>query len=502
MKLKSGEQQEKENKSKKIILGLLIFMILMIIVLIVAILLLKQAENSKLKIYIDDVAKNVTTDFIINDEDSNETYFSINRIINYISDYEMINSSYKQFNNDGKQFYIDSKDELAMFEVGSNIIYKSKSKEKLNFDEYKIKDKIIEKNNKYYGTAEAIQVAFNMSIIYNNNNNSIYFYTLSNLVSYYSSYIESYGYVEISKDFATQKAIIKDRIVVKDANGKYRLLSTNNLKTPIGDKYNKLIYIENTEEFIATNDIGTGIISLDGEVKIRLRYDEVGLIDAQNQLYYVVNNEKYGVLGQNGKVLLKAEYEDIGINRNLFPYANVKNDLFLYDNCILLKKDDKWGIADKNGNIILNFEYDQLGYVEYVPTVTQTTQSNKNKTNNVTVINNRSIDNVVVITDIYGIVIGKDDKYGVVDYLGKVIIPCEFDKIYSITNEEKDEFYLESGNRVKKLTSYLEENKIYVQKSNSNQVNETIENAVHYNKTNDVNVVNNNSKLNQAVIIM
>lgn len=107
----------------------------------------------------------------------------------------------------------------------------------------------------------------------------------------------------------------------------------------------------------------------------------------------------------------------------------------------------------------MNIEYDELGYVEKVA---QKVDSKKNQ--QVTVAE-KSINNVIVIPSIEGIVVGKDSKYGIVNKIGKVIIPCEFDKIYSITNEGEDEIYLEKGNRVYELMDYLRENRIDIETS-------------------------------------
>ena len=51
-----------------------------------------------------------------------------------------------------------------------------------------------------------------------------------------------------------------------------------------------MIYLESTQEFIATNEGKTGVLSIDGETKIGLRYEDVGLIDDTLGLYYTKNN--------------------------------------------------------------------------------------------------------------------------------------------------------------------------------------------------------------------
>ena len=98
--------------------------------------------------------------------------------------------------------------------------------------------------------------------------------------------------------------------------------------------------------------------------------------------------------------------------------------------------------SDKNGNQILDTVYDSIGYI--AGTKKDTAENN-----------------LAVIPDIEGIVVCKDEKYGIVNSRGKFIAPCSFDKIYSITNLGKDTYYLTYGTQTITLEDY--------QKLNGNQ---------------------------------
>jgi len=74
---------------------------------------------------------------------------------------------------------------------------------------------------------------------------------------------------------------------------------------------------------------------------------------------------------------------------------------------------------------------------------------------------------VVLIDDIDGIVVGKDKKYGVVNSTGDSLIPCEFDKIYSITNAGEDVYYLEQGDKTILLDDYIKEYNLKSYKNNT-----------------------------------
>ena len=111
----------------------------------------------------------------------------------------------------------------------------------------------------------------------------------------------------------------------------------------------------------------------------------------------------------------------------------------------------------------------------------------------------------MLIPYIKGIVIGKGGKYGVSDSIGKVIIPCEFDRIYSITDEGKEEFYLEQDGRVIKLDRYLEENKIKVEipvpsaQTFEENTNQTENNVVNTNQIINNTVTNTNQTVNNTI---
>ena len=136
------------------------------------------------------------------------------------------------------------------------------------------------------------------------------------------------------------------------------------------------------------------------------------------------------------------EYEKIGLDLSKFPRNNITNNMLLFDNCIPVMKNGKWGLFDKNGNQILDTVYDSIGYI--AGTKKDTAENN-----------------LAVIPDIEGIVVCKDEKYGIVNSRGKFIAPCSFDKIYSITNLGKDTYYLTYGTQTITLEDY--------QKLNGNQ---------------------------------
>lgn len=345
MELRSEEKQEKESKGRKIIVAIIILLIALIIITAVAIALLQQKENEKTKLSVNGKSVDFSRITMIRDSNTGENYYSIKSVAQLVG-YSFYNGGYKKYSEDKTKCYVECEAEVATLEENSNKIIKSNSKEKTNFTEYTTKKPVASHNGVLYINAEAVKIAFNTIVSIDKNTNTIIFNSLPYLANYYKTSVKSLGYSGISDDFNTQKSILYNMLVVKK-DDKYGVISTSGTSVIIGNKYNNITYIDCTNEFVVTSDSQTGTLTAEGETKIGLRYDEIGLLDLKNGLYYAKSGKKYGVLNSNGKVLVRLEYDEIGIDRSYFPIANMDNDLFLFNNCIPLKRDGKWGIADK-----------------------------------------------------------------------------------------------------------------------------------------------------------
>lgn len=481
MELISEEEKKKEGKSKKIIITIIIALVVILVILLTAIFAIHQALDEENKLSIDGKKYKMPANFMISQE--NTTYLSINNLAAYIEEYKFYNGEYKEYTEDKTRGYVQCKDEVAVFKAGSNEMYKNNSQDNLNLDYFELELPIILYNSELYASINDIGKIFNSNVFLKQENNTLVVQTMPYLISYYKTQVKKYGYDDIIEEFNAQKAVNYGMLVVKKDNN-YGVISTENYYGIIGTKYEKINFLESTKQFIVTSEGKTGLISADGHKIIDLKYDDVGLIDTKCGLYYAKNNDLMGVLNGNGKVVINIEYNSLGFDRKNFPYDNVKNNMFLYENCIPIMKYEiktgkdkegkpveikieKWGLADKLGNILLSTQYDNIGYVEVNTS-------------------DRSINNAIIIPKIKGLVIGKGEKYGVVNSIGKFIIPCEFDKIYSITTEGKDEFYLEQDTKVIKLDKYITDNKIEIEglnddKNNTNTLTNSMNTSVEEN---------------------
>lgn len=493
MELLEESKKKKEGKGKKIVAISIVVLVIALIILITVIVAMQQAIDEQLKINVNGKKYKLPANLVITHDGT--TYLSISVLASYTG-YEFYNGEYKEYTEDREKGYVQCENEIATFSANSNAIYKTNAFNLQNLDYQALELPVVLQNDILYASIQDIGKILNSKVFFRQSDNTIIVQTMPYLISYYEKQVGQYGYDGLAEDFVTQKAVVYDMLVVKKEES-YGVVSTQDFSRIIGTRYEKMVFIESTQEFVVTSGGKTGLLSKDGESKIGLRYDEIGLIDTRQRLYYAKNDNLMGVLNGNGRVIVYLEYNALGFNRENFPYENVKNNMYVYDNCIPIMKlevrqtgtdkdgnpitveIERWGLADKLGNILLNTEYDSLGYVE---TSTQ----------------DRSINNVATIPKISGIVIGKDGKYGVVSSIGKMIIPIEFDRIYSITNEGKDEFYLEQDGRTIRLDKYISDNKIVVENAEETEENNqsstggntTITNGITNNTVNGINTNN------------
>ena len=501
MELYDGEKKAKEGRGKKIVAMSIVVLVILLVILLSVIVAINQSIDEALKLSINNKSYKMPSNLIITQGD--KTYIAISYLAGYVG-YKPYNGGYREYTEDTNKGYVECENEIAIFSVGSNVIYKNNAKDNLSFDAQTITAPVLAYNNILYASMEDIGKIFNLQIYFRQADNTLVIYTTPYLINYYKEQVKQYGYDGLAEEFNTQKAVASNMLIV-EKDEKYGVISSADYSTLIGARYEKIVYLESTNEFIVTSEGKTGLITATGENKIKLIYDDIGLIDTQYKLYYAKNNDLLGVLNGNGKVIVYLEYDGLGIERESFLYDSIMHNMFLYQNCIPIMKYEtreeinskgepvtiqikKWGLADKIGNILLRTEYDNIGYIGPNPL-------------------DKSINNVVIIPKIRGIVVGKEGKYGVVDSLGKMIIPCEYDKIYSITNEEKDEFYLEQEGRTIKLDRYITDNKIQVYEEkevinteeNTTNTNTTVDNTNNtVSNTVNTNTIDNNTTTNET----
>lgn len=434
------------NIKKIIIISIIVSVVILFVVLGIYMYVIYE-DSQTLKMIIDGKQVAMAKELFIFDEENDKTYISISDFAPLV-EYRYFQGEYNKHTEDSSKCYIQSRDEVAGFGLGSNRLYKVNPNDTTaNYEWYTINEAVKSNNGKLYCLEDAIEKACNLQFEYNKEKNRIRITTLGRLVANYQEIaVNNYGYAGIDTQFANTKAILQGMLVIKqtdkDASGKeiansakYGVTTLDN-KNIIGAKYDEITFEEMTQEFFVTSNKKVGILSNDGAQKIDLNYDEIKVLDNELRLYYVRNGNVKGVLDRNGQRIVYIEYNQIGINAALYPSNNITNNMLLFDNCIPVMRDEKWGIIDVKGNQILPLEFDSLGYIS---------GTRKGSSEN----------NLIIIPDIEGIVVCKNEKYGIVNSTGKLIAPYAFDRIYSITMSGKDTFYLTYGDQTITLEDYL-----------------------------------------------
>ena len=137
------------------------------------------------------------------------------------------------------------------------------------------------------------------------------------------------------------------------------ILSLKNLLG--GDERNKDVSSLKTYISVLENN-KWGVIDNNGNIVIDLVYDEMIIIPNRNEDVFVCtydvdyNNEKYQtkILDENGKEILK-QYENVEAIEN-----NDGSTVWYEDNVLRYKKDGKFGLIDFEGNEILEPEYENI----------------------------------------------------------------------------------------------------------------------------------------------
>jgi len=488
MDLLTNEPKIEDDKNRKLMKLILVIVGILVVISIILVCLIMYMQSSVLKVSINGETTTVGGTNGIREDifvfEDNTIYVPIKEFAKVIAGYEAQNGEYQKNTEDKNKCYIESINEIAMFSLGSNVIYKVKPND-TNYESFKIEHPVKKINNQLYISAEGISIACNVKFNYSKENNKITIQTLPALITAYTQIVMNRGYTGISEDFSSQKAILQDLIVVNQEKENTKKIGVINMQGDdvIGTKYDKITFIESTKEFLVTNNNKVGVLSINGDVKISLDNDELQLLDNDLKLYLATTNGKKGVLDEYGKVILYKEYDEIGVETTLFPSNNIENRYLLFDNAIPVKKDGKYGLYDKTGKEILPLNYSGFGYIN------STTKE-------------KSVNNLLIIPEYEGIVLSieygegqnKNKKYGIVNSLGEELVPFGLEEIYSVTSQGKEEYFVVYQGNELSLSKVK-----FNSTSTTNNQNTTEENNSNTNQTSEANsnTVDNTSQDNQ-----
>lgn len=403
---------KKQTKPIYKVLILLIICVLVIICIIFA--LLQSLKENRFFAIVDEKEVDISSAIELIKKVDDVTYINIKEYAK-LAGYEYHDGEYKGFSLDKSKCYVQKGNETASFYIDENKLYKLPVNQLTSdYKEYSFKNQTKQMDGIVYAPIEMINVAFNTITKVNEKNISIY--TLNYIVNSYNQKAVNWGYEKITDyNFENKKAILYGFLIVRKENGLYKVINLDNTKEIMSDKYNKIQFEENTQEFFVTNSLGkVGIINSDGTTKIEPIYDSIECIDKEADIYVVQIDNKYGMVREDNKVIAKAEFDEIGITTKESS-ENVGKQYLLLGSLVPVKKDNKWGAYDKEGKIVLKLEYDGFGC--NVDTVKISEASKK-------------VCPVLTIEKCQGIVVQKDKKYGLFDTNGTELVTISVDSIY------------------------------------------------------------------------
>ena len=489
-----NELSEKEiqiRKNKKLVQSGIIVCSALILVVILAIVYFIIEDKNTLKLYLDGGRVEITEGMIIDDKDGTR-YISIKDISELVG-YSYMTGKYEDYSNsDEKSFFVKNNKEAANFTIDSkeltkDIIYLTNSIELQ--ESYELKSSIKQVNNKTYINIENLRELLNMYV--SNSEKRINLYSLEYLETVYAEKVKDAGYKELSQEYKNKRAMAYGLLVVIGEDGKFGAVDLN-MKSIIDLRYDNMEFIQKTMSFFVKVGDYIGLVTDKNEIEIPPdTYSQITVLDEKQRLYIVMKDQLYGVIKLNStneqETVVYVEYNEIGVDISDFKRSGEKNGKLLFNKLIPVKKDKKWGLFDVGGNQVLNTLYDNLGYIK-----------NSSDGSNV-----NSILTIPKSVGFEGVVICKDNKYGIVTTSGK-LIPCSNDKIFSKTEQGETKYYIRFNNVDTELNQEwarkngLIENISEVSNNNSdgntemqNNIQNNISENIYVENSIDANVVNN-----------
>ena len=408
-------------------------LIILIIVIIGTIIYLKQ---SVMQITVNGQNKNEIEKLLyIPEDDNTKLYIPIRAMAKYLN-YNDFRGDYKIKSEDSTKCYVKNENEIAMFTKDSDTLVKTRGDS--DYEYVKLEEKVLEKDGELYTTPSGIEKAFNTLFEYNANKKNINIYTMDYLNQMYASKLKIDGEtVKLSEEYSDQKAIFEGLIIVIK-NNIYGVVDVESGNPILEFKYEDIKYLPATSDFLVKSNNKYGVIGKDTSIKVRTVYDEIKIMDNQNELYLVKQNNLYGVIDTKGKTIISPEYKQIGIDISKFTQNGIENQYVLLNKIIPVKNNqDLWGIFDIKGQLVKDFIFTGIGC----------SSSNLSK-----IANSYP---AVVIPSYQVIIVEKDKHYNIITTSGEELIPTYvLETIYLKTNTETGEntFYMAYNNNEKVMS--------------------------------------------------
>lgn len=188
-----------------------------------------------------------------------------------------------------------------------------------------------------------------------------------------------------------------------------------------------------------------GYMDEEGNLMINYAYEEAN--DFHEGLASVKRNGKYGVIIANGNKVVDFTYEFISdfnngqaICRNKGEYGIIDRkgleivpcmyeDLqLIFGNYYCFKSNGAFGVLNDRGELVLKPEYSELNAISDNIAEIVTNQGQGLLNNNLEIVLPPNYEEIIPFQQ--GFIVKKGGKYGIVDFVGKIVIPFQYDGIF------------------------------------------------------------------------
>ena len=478
------EQLEKNTSRKKTIIVALVVCVVMIIVMIALIVYISYVDKHTNKLFIDKtvtkkvdyhtISKDVVYDKLIGDygwEEENlpelmddPIFINVKALAEALG-YNCRPGEYKRFDEDTNSITLESRFEIVSFTAGGEYYQKYLNSSAIDskaaigpftglqfannvenyVENYRFScPPIVDDSGAIYINIEDIDKMFNAQ----KNWNGEYWKYITSLNSLAKSVKLGDAVANVSGYYENIRAIADGYVVVGDgpANnqktryGVYKLTSTSG-EPFISMQYANIIYQQNTEQFYiydAEKKVGLAYDDKSNTAKVIIKpgdYTDIELIDDKLNLYKVEATDEYGVVQKSDelKTIVNPEFSEIGYDyKEEFPSYDIGSQYVWCDKFIPVQKGGKLGLykvgdTEKGSLQALPVSFDGFGYIS----------KEKNESGN-----EESLLVIPPETGIFGIVILRNERYGIFDLNSeKVVVPCNCKKFYSKTQNGITTYY-------------------------------------------------------------
>ena len=348
--------KNKKTKGQKIVLALLIISIILFFAMGIGIVYFEMEKSVQTyKVAINGREFDTTElDLIITE--NGDTYIPVRGLCEKLN-FQYKNGEYQIPGEDFNKGYIDNNLNIIQIFGESIDFYKTTEETKLDYEYYTLKKEILQIEEKLYIEINDLPAALNLIVEYTEEKNQTSIKTPEYFIEEQSKKLQDAN-ISISDIPENKKALAYGYMIIKK-DDKYGVTSLNNIEI-IGNKYNSIVFLENTKDFVVSNNNNKlGIIDIESKIRVNLQYDSIEILNHNPLLYKVEKLKKFGIMTEEGNILNEIEYDHIGYKEDasrginytlIIPKLNEK-----IPNSIVVCKDSKYGLIDlQNGSKVLD----------------------------------------------------------------------------------------------------------------------------------------------------